>query len=135
MCTSVRAECRRSSTDLEIKLDPVPEAAREARRFVRRHLPELGFQPAVEDAALIAVELVTNAIRYAGSYGPIWLSLRLASGRALLEVQDCSPELPVIREPDFVAESGRGLHVVAALAAAVDWLPVDGGKIVWSILK
>jgi anti-sigma regulatory factor (Ser/Thr protein kinase) len=135
MCTSVLTGCGRPPTDLEIKLDPVPEAPGEARTFVRRHLPALGFPGQVDDAVVIAAELVTNAVRYAGAYGPIWLSLRLVSGRALLEVQDCCPELPVFCEPDFMAEHGRGLHVVTALAAAFDWLPINGGKIVWAIIK
>ncbi|HEY7486080.1 MAG TPA: ATP-binding protein [Streptosporangiaceae bacterium] len=128
------AGCRRPRTEREITLAPVPEASREARRFVRHHLPALGFPNKVDDATLIAVELVTNAVRHAPD-GPIWLSLRLAGGRALMEVQDCSPELPVFREPGHMAESGRGLHVVKELSAAFDWTPVDGGKVVWSILK
>jgi anti-sigma regulatory factor (Ser/Thr protein kinase) len=126
---------RRPRTDREIRLNPVLEAPGQARTFMRHHMNELGFPNRVEDAALIAVELVTNALKHAASYGPFWLSLRLAGGRALIEVQDCSPHLPVLREPDYEAESGRGLHLVAALSAAYDWTPVDGGKVVWSILE
>ena len=133
MCTS--AVSRRPRMDREIRLDPVLEAPGQARTFMRHHMTALGFQLRVEDAALIAVELVTNALKYASSYGPFWLSVRLASGRALIEVEDGSPHLPVLREPDYEAESGRGLHVVAALSAAYDWRPVDGGKIVWASVE
>jgi hypothetical protein len=34
-----------------------------------------------------------------------------------------------------MAEHGRGLHVVEELAAALGWAHVDGGKIVWAIIK
>jgi anti-sigma regulatory factor (Ser/Thr protein kinase) len=127
--------CIRSSVDAEIKLDPHPAAPAQVREFIRAHLPALGFPRLVDDAMLIAVELVTNSVRYAAAYGPVWLSVRAVGGRALLEVQDGCPDLPVFRDPDYVAERGRGLHVVSALATEVDWAPVDGGKIVWAILE
>jgi anti-sigma regulatory factor (Ser/Thr protein kinase) len=132
MCTGLLPE---RSTDREIKLDPTDRAPAEARGFVRHHLADLGFPKLVDDGVLVAAELVTNAFRHAGTYGPIWLSLRLAGGRPLIEVRDRSPELPVFREPDFAAESGRGLHVVAALSAAFDWALADGGKITWALLR
>jgi anti-sigma regulatory factor (Ser/Thr protein kinase) len=135
MCIRVPAGCERSSTDAEIKLDPLPEAPAQVREFIRQHLPALGFPTLVDDAMLIAVELVTNSVRYAAAHGQIWLSVRQVGGRALLEVQDGCPDLPIFRDPDYVAERGRGLHVVAALATKVDWAPVDGGKIVWAILE
>jgi anti-sigma regulatory factor (Ser/Thr protein kinase) len=109
-------------------------APAEAREFIRRHLPGLGFPRLVDNATLVAVELVTNSVRYAPE-GPIWLSLRLASGRPLVEVQDCSTRLPVFRDPDYAAESGRGLHVVDALCAILDWAPVHGGKVTWALLE
>ena len=130
------AERRRAAAELEIKLDPDLRAPAAARAFVRHHLPALGFPGLVDNGTLVAVELVTNAVKHAGVYGPIWLSLRLADGgHPLIEAQDCSPRLPEFREPDYEAESGRGLHVVQALCAAFDWNPVDGGKIVWALLE
>ena len=125
----------RPSSELEVRLAPDEHAPAEARVFIREHVRRLGFPKLVDDAALIAVELVTNSVKYASSYGPIWLSVRLAARRPLIEVQDCSPELPEFREPDYVAESGRGLHVVDALCAAFDWKRVDGGKIVWALMS
>jgi anti-sigma regulatory factor (Ser/Thr protein kinase) len=135
MGTNVLPERGRPSTDREIRLEPDDQAPAAARRFVRHHLVELGFPRLVDDGVLIAVELVTNACKHATAYGPIWLSLRLASGRPIIEVYDCSPELPVLREVDASAECGRGLHVVAALSAAFDWDRVTGGKITWALLE
>jgi anti-sigma regulatory factor (Ser/Thr protein kinase) len=133
MCTRA-LDCRRPATDLELRLDPASTAPAQAREFVRHHLPKLGLPNLVDDATLIAAELVTNSVKYAPD-GPIWLSLRLASGRLLIEVQDCSPELPVFRDPDYVAESGRGLHIVKAYAAILRWIPVPGGKVTWALLE
>ncbi|HEY7489165.1 MAG TPA: ATP-binding protein [Streptosporangiaceae bacterium] len=134
MCTGVPTGCR-PATDLRMELPPDARAAGAARAFVRRHLPELGFPKLVDNACLVAAELTTNAMKYASSHGPIWLSIRLAASRVLLEVEDGSPELPVLRDPDHLAESGRGLHVVAAFSAAFNWRRVGDGKIVWALLE
>jgi anti-sigma regulatory factor (Ser/Thr protein kinase) len=117
----------------EIALCPVPKAASQARAFIRHRLTELGFPKLVDDGVLIAVELVTNAVREAPD-GPVMLSLRLSAGRPVIEVRDCSPVLPVIRDADFVSETGRGLHIVGALAAELGWRRVGRGKVVWAAL-
>jgi anti-sigma regulatory factor (Ser/Thr protein kinase) len=117
----------------EIALCPVPKAASQARAFIRHRLTELGFSKLVDDGVLIAVELVTNAVREAPD-GPVMLSLRLSAGRPVIEVRDCSPVLPVIRDADFVSETGRGLHIVGALAAELGWRRVGRGKVVWAAL-
>jgi anti-sigma regulatory factor (Ser/Thr protein kinase) len=118
----------------EIELPPVPQAPGRARAFVRRHLTELGFPKLVDDAVVIAVEMVTNAVREAPD-GPVSLSLRLVEGRPVIEVRDCSPMLPILREPDFVSENGRGLHIMSALAAELGWHRSGGGKVVWAVLR
>jgi anti-sigma regulatory factor (Ser/Thr protein kinase) len=118
----------------EIELCPVPRAASQARAFIRRRLIEFGFPKLVDDGALIAVELVTNAVREAPN-GPVLLSLRLSAGRPVIEVRDRSPALPVIQDADFVSENGRGLHIVDALAAELGWRRVGRGKVVWAVLR
>jgi anti-sigma regulatory factor (Ser/Thr protein kinase) len=120
--------------ELEIELCPIPKAARQAREFVRRGLAELGFPRLVDDGTLIAVELVTNAVREAPN-GPVRLSLWLSAGRPIIEVHDRSPVLPVVQDADFVSESGRGLHIVGALAAELGWRRVGRGKVVWARLR
>jgi anti-sigma regulatory factor (Ser/Thr protein kinase) len=118
----------------EIELCPIPKAASQARAFVRHRLTELGFSKLVDDGALIAAELVTNAVREAPN-GPVLLSLRLSAGRPVIEVRDRSPVLPVIQDADFVSESGRGLHIVGALAAELGWRRIGRGKVVWAVLR
>jgi anti-sigma regulatory factor (Ser/Thr protein kinase) len=96
-------------------------------------LVKLGFPKLVDDGALVAAELVTNAVTHA-PYGPITLSLRPARGRPLIEVRDCSAVLPVLKPADYVAESGRGLHIVEALSLEYGWERTRSGKTVWAIL-
>ncbi|HEX6468447.1 MAG TPA: ATP-binding protein [Streptosporangiaceae bacterium] len=119
---------------VEIKLRPAPESARRAREFVRTHFIEWGFPKGADDAALIADELACNAIA-AAPETPFLVSLRMVDGAPMLEVADCSPARPVPQPPDFMAEHGRGLHIVAALSVAWDSYPVPGGKVVWAALR
>jgi anti-sigma regulatory factor (Ser/Thr protein kinase) len=118
----------------EISLCPCPKSASQARAFIRRRLIEFGFPKLVDDGALIAVELVTNAVREAPDE-PVLLSLRLSAGRPVIEVRDCSPVLPVVKDADFVSETGRGLHIVSALAAELGWHRAGRGKVVWAALR
>jgi anti-sigma regulatory factor (Ser/Thr protein kinase) len=124
----------RSVMDVEIKLCAVPESARRAREFVREHIVRWGFAERADDAALIADELASNAID-AAPKTPFVVSLRMVDGSPLLEVADSSPERPVLREPDFLAVRGRGLHIVDALSVAWDSDPIPGGKVVWAKLR
>jgi anti-sigma regulatory factor (Ser/Thr protein kinase) len=89
---------------------------------------------------VITSELVTNAVNATASDDPrtqgrIRLCLGPHNGRALLEVWDSCPWMPAFKEPDFVAESGRGLHIVKSLAAGLGWRKDEGeGKTVWALL-
>jgi anti-sigma regulatory factor (Ser/Thr protein kinase) len=123
-----------SAMGVEIKLCAVPESARRAREFVRRHIIEWGFAEQADDAVLIVDELASNAIE-AAPEAPFSVSLRIVGGAPLLEVADSSPEPPVVQPPDFLAVGGRGLHIVHALAVAWDSHPVPGGKVVWAKLR
>ena len=118
---------------------PVGHSAGIARVFVRHQLISLGYPELVGNAAQIVSELVTNAVTATASDDPrtrgrIRLHLGLDQGRPLLEVWDSSPRMPVIREPDFAAESGRGLYIVGTLAARFGWIEREGGKTVWALL-
>ncbi|HZB33520.1 MAG TPA: ATP-binding protein [Streptosporangiaceae bacterium] len=123
-----------SAMGVEIKLCGVPESARRAREFVRAHIIAWGFSEGADDAALIADELASNAIE-AAPEAPFVVSLRMVGRVPLLEVADSSPERPVLQEPDFLAECGRGLHIVDALSLAWDSQPIPGGKVVWARLR
>jgi anti-sigma regulatory factor (Ser/Thr protein kinase) len=129
-------------TRLEITLVPIPQSVGIARVFVRHYLISLRYADLIETACQITSELVTNAVRATASADPaargrIRLYLGPNRGRPLLEVWDSSPHLPVLREPDFVSESGRGLSIVKSLAAEFGWYETKGerGKTVWALLR
>lgn len=104
-----------------------------ARHFVRDVLMEWELPAVAEDAQLGTSELVANAVRHAGT--DLRLSIRLDRS-VTISIRDGQPELrrPVAAEANFLAESGRGLHIVAAISQ--DWgiTSTDGGKVVWFVL-
>jgi anti-sigma regulatory factor (Ser/Thr protein kinase) len=111
---------------------------REARHFTRTTLQRWDLA-ALEDAMeLVASELVTNALRYAvpaGTAGaPVRLSLVRLTTRVVCAVRDPSGVAPIAKDPDFVAETGRGLHLVDSFSENWGWHPLDGaGKVVWAL--
>jgi anti-sigma regulatory factor (Ser/Thr protein kinase) len=109
-------------------------SVRRARLFARDVVLEWGLEQLVDDVQLAVSELVTNAVRHAGSAVELALCI---DGRLVIEVRDSDPEL---RQPledaeaDPLATSGRGLQIVAALSA--DWGVRfhEAGKAVWFAL-
>jgi anti-sigma regulatory factor (Ser/Thr protein kinase) len=90
--------------------------------------------PEGRDAAVLLVdELVTNAIRHAGT--PVDLVIEADDDALHVEVFDAHPGLPVSREPEPMHVSGRGLVMVAALAEAWGVRPEPEGKAVWFRLR
>jgi anti-sigma regulatory factor (Ser/Thr protein kinase) len=104
----------------ELPLGCLPTAPACARTHTDAVLHEWGLAHLAEDAVMIVSELTTNA--YDASV--IWpdkpsLTLRLHADEARLriEVWDHSPDNPVPTAADADSEIGRGLTIVAALAA------------------
>ncbi|WP_030742770.1 SpoIIE family protein phosphatase [Streptomyces sp. NRRL S-31] len=113
----------------EWRLDADPREVARARRLVRAQLLDWGLPQAVETAGLLVSEVVTNAVRHAGS-GPV--GLRIVRTDALLfEVTDDEPALPAMLAAGPDDESGRGLRVVSRLAR--EWGATTSGhrKTVW----
>ncbi|MEV7783061.1 ATP-binding protein [Kitasatospora sp. NPDC088351] len=138
-------------------LAPRYEAVRTARDFARSALQRWGLGELFDDVALVASELVTNALRHAigarpdpaggalGGYDcptqaadgrlPIRISLVHRAPQVVCAVSDPSSIGPVAREADFVAESGRGLHLVDSFSRSWGWHPLGGGKVVWALFE
>ena len=101
-----------------------------ARRLVREVL-EAADRSEWRDAAELAVsEVVTNAALHA--HTEIDLLLEVLADRVCVEVRDFNPAMPVQREYDDHATTGRGMSLVASitLACGVQSLG-DDGKISW----
>jgi hypothetical protein len=88
------------------------------------------------DAAVIVSELVTNAIRYGlspGARNALRLVLVRYEHQLVCMVTDPADTAPRMQEPDWIAETGRGLHIIQAMSRAWGWTPLlGGGKAVWA---
>jgi serine phosphatase RsbU (regulator of sigma subunit)/anti-sigma regulatory factor (Ser/Thr protein kinase) len=113
-----------------ILLAPEPAAAAQARRFIRDSLRSWKASapaPAVDDAVLLASELVANAVQHAGT--GVELGCRLATGVLEVTVTDQHParSLP----ENSYSERGRGLTLPAALASSWGVTYTGAAKTVW----
>ena len=113
-----------------LQLAAAPESPAIARHFVAGCLRRWGFAQRVDDAELLTSELVTNAVRHAGA--PVVVRVGQEADGVIVAVQDPAPALPTPRPAGPEDVSGRGLAIVAAMAAdwGVDPVP-DDGKAVW----
>jgi anti-sigma regulatory factor (Ser/Thr protein kinase) len=115
-----------------VKLTEGLRAPARARAWI---VEQISDQPAqlVDDALLIASELVTNAVRYGRP--EVILALTQLSDGILIEVSDAGDSMPQLaaQPPTEDRLGGRGLVIVASTAS--DWgvAPHDPppGKTVW----
>jgi anti-sigma regulatory factor (Ser/Thr protein kinase) len=116
----------------EIDLDPVTQAAADARRATRLWLGEAWSSDNLLDDLLIVVsELVSNAVIHARTR--LRLVIRYDGRRVLTEVFDGDPQLPVpTGQPGDVG--GRGLFLVDRLSHRWGSEAVGLGKRVWAEL-
>jgi hypothetical protein len=125
-----------------------PESPCAARSLTRSTLKGWGLDELSDDVTVIVSELVTNAMRYglppradhrplppASAEQPFLLSLVHYDRSVLCAVFDPGADTPCVKEPDFLHESGRGLHVLQSLAERWGWTTPDcHGKAVWALL-
>jgi anti-sigma regulatory factor (Ser/Thr protein kinase) len=112
-------------------------AARDARTAVRRALAAWGITDPDGDAELLASELAANAVEH--GTGPISLALHRhaepdSQAGITCEITDTSPTQPGPRTATPQDERGRGLTIVAALAAASGVRDEPHGKTSWFTL-
>jgi anti-sigma regulatory factor (Ser/Thr protein kinase) len=95
------------------------ERARVSRWFVGEVLGP--GHPCVDVAVLLVSEIFGNSVRHSGSAAAgetVTVSVRAGGGIVRVEVTDrAGPGTPELRPADRDAEGGRGLQLVAALAA------------------
>jgi len=114
-----------------LPFEAVPGEVRLLRRAAVRQLGRWGMPAAAEEAELLVTELATNVIKHVGEGATATLILECRGEVLRLEVHDKSRAAPKLKAAGCEEECGRGLHLLAALAA--DWGTVITavGKAVW----
>lgn len=110
-----------------------PEAAGEARSFVRSALAAWRCDEADDVAVLLTSELVTNAVRHAKT--PCIVEVRLEDGELRVAVEDHNTTLPEKDQAGPTSLTGRGLVLVDSLARRWGAELINGGKVVWFALR
>jgi serine phosphatase RsbU (regulator of sigma subunit)/anti-sigma regulatory factor (Ser/Thr protein kinase) len=101
------------------------------RHFVEAQVRQRVADHLLDDAALVAAELLANAGQHGAA--PIAVCVSGDGSRLRIEVRDASPRSPVRPSPSLSNMTGRGLSLVEAVTArwGVDREP-SGGKVVWA---
>ncbi len=105
------------------------KSVRSARRFVSGVLDDWGCAELDDGAALLVSELVTNAIVHAHS--TVELAVHLRPTRIRVEVIDTAREHVRRRDAKDDEQSGRGMALIEAIAAAWGVDSLLSGKSVW----
>jgi anti-sigma regulatory factor (Ser/Thr protein kinase) len=116
-----------------VRLATGPAAAGEARGQVRAAIRDWGLPVDQDVAVLLASELVTNAVMHETGE-TVGLGIRCSRGRLRVDVYDTSLSFPVVTVAAGDAETGRGLMLVAALAAEWGFYRTPAGKAVYFTL-
>ncbi|MET8299229.1 ATP-binding SpoIIE family protein phosphatase, partial [Streptomyces sp. NPDC005180] len=111
------------------QLEADPALVGRARHLVLEQLSRWELDELAFTTELVASELVTNAIRYAG--GPVRLRL-IRTDVLTCEVSDPSNTQPRMRRARTSEEGGRGLYLVAQLSHRWGSRYTREGKTVWS---
>lgn len=138
-------------------LPATAQAVPRGRAVVRRGLSHLGAESVTDDVALVATELVANAVEHgvraeripgardATGLDPqrsaaVRISLTTSGSHVVLAVTDPNPAIPVRRPRDPFAGGGRGLQLVESLSLCWGWTLLDEqdgqrapGKSVWAM--
>lgn len=115
-----RESVRRSEVAVGlVRVAPVPSSVGFVRSILRNDLAPLP-EPVREDVALVVSELLGNALRYASSLddGRLAVSWNTSEDGVEVSVTDGGGStLPIPVEPALTDTGGRGLSIVANLAA------------------
>jgi len=115
-------------------------SVRAARDFAVATAYRWGAAERSSDIAIVVSELLTNALRHtrpgsgpaARPRRPIRLGLLQLTPGLLCAVADPSTAAPVPRRATALGETGRGLHIVGALADRWGYTTSGTGKVVWA---
>lgn len=117
----------------DVRLPIEPQAAGFARREIALVVQEWELPPEVRDTGELCVsELVTNAVLHGTGSVTVRMIVLRRHDRLRIEVHDGNPGLPREHGPSLVAESGRGLFIVAQFARDHGSYLTPAGKAVWA---
>ncbi|MBA3653344.1 MAG: PAS domain S-box protein [Actinobacteria bacterium] len=120
----------RASVEARHELGPDLESPAMARRWVRETLAAANREAWIDTAELLVSEVVTNAALHAHTSIELWLGVY--EDRVWVEVRDFNPVVPVRRDYDLEATTGRGLGLVSRLARSCGVHGLgEHGKVVW----
>ncbi|MGW7517425.1 ATP-binding protein [Streptomyces sp. NPDC054796] len=105
------------------------EVLARVREYVSDAAAKWGLCSLADDLALMADELVGNALKH--GVAPVTLDLRRGPCDVCLVVTDAGPGWPVLREPTLEDTNGRGIALVSALAEQWGWWRRGRRKAVW----
>ena len=119
----------------QLDYTPTTRSVPLARRRVARLATEWGYRARADDIAVVASELMTNALLH-GSLRDRLIRVRLTADAAGLRIEVSDPRgerLPTARDASREEQVGQGLAIVGALADKWGVCPRDGvGKTVWA---
>lgn len=118
----------------ELALTLEPQAAGQAREFLKSVSCSVHASRVLDDAELLVSELVTNGVRFGSP--PIVLRVEcLGEEGMVVAVSDGSPVMPEMQHPEALSESGRGLQLVDWISDSWGVHPESEGKTTWFRLR
>lgn len=114
-----------------LPFEAAPAEVRLLRRAAVKQLIRWGMPVAIDEVELLVTELATNVVKHVGEGASATLILEWCGERLRLEVHDKSQAMPFPNPEGSDSECGRGLHLVAALAAEWGAVLTAAGKAVW----
>jgi anti-sigma regulatory factor (Ser/Thr protein kinase) len=112
------------------RIDATPDAPRKARDWIYQAMQVWDLDDPSGVADVLTSELVTNAVRYAGSRQLV-LHLAWELGRLRVEVEDDGSGTINLKSADPKRGDGYGLLLVEQLADRWGWEPTPDGRNVW----
>lgn len=119
-------ERKRAVDRFTIELRADASTPRQARQALTERL---GGHARCDDLLLCVSEVVTNAVLHAKTSST--MIVEVDDGHVRVEVVDADPTLPVRREHDPAAPTGRGLRLLDRLADRWGAEARGSGKVVW----
>jgi anti-sigma regulatory factor (Ser/Thr protein kinase) len=126
----LRRRRRQGAASARFTLPATPAAPARARDEVRLALAGWSLENLCDTAMLLCSELVTNAVRHAGS--SLQIALDKIGNGVRISVTDAEPDQwPQLAEPAIDDESSRGMWLVDRLATSWGTTTDENGKTVW----